>query len=127
MDDKGSWDFPWLPTSVSLGLSDMVWSETCTKRGLSFHVVGEVLPHLSSQTKDDLARRVTVPTQLWGRGGPRLTHLARGHKHKRLSELGMMKAGQGPFRAQILSPGWGTHLFVARTSEKGSGHRLVPG
>lgn len=69
MDDKGSWDFPWLPTSVSLGLSDMVWSETCTKRGLSFHGVGEVLPRLSSQTKDDRARRVTVLTQLLvGRG-----------------------------------------------------------
>lgn len=66
MDDKGSWDFPWLPTSVSLGLSDMVWSETRTKCGLSFHVVGEVLPHLSSQSKDDRARRVTVPTQVSG-------------------------------------------------------------
>lgn len=53
MDDKGSWDLPWLPTSVFLGLSDMVWSETGTKPGLSSHVVGEVLPHLSSQTKDD--------------------------------------------------------------------------
>lgn len=70
MDDKGSWDLPWLPTSVFLGLLDMVWSETGTKPGLSFHVVGEALPHLSSQTKDDRARRVTVPTQLSGATSP---------------------------------------------------------